>query len=115
MLAFRNPRVIDRSAAATSRRMYGCLYGMSGQGSAALPVIPLSVALLSALQAVVFAVPLPFARTSGAARREEQCACRQRVILGFMTRIQPSTSMKHAAQSQRSSVLKTASSGRARG
>jgi hypothetical protein len=32
-----------------------------------------------------------------------------------MTRIQPSTSMKHAAQSQRSSVLKTASSGRARG
>lgn len=33
--------------------MFGCLYGMVGQGASALPVIPPAVALLSAIQTII--------------------------------------------------------------
>lgn len=60
ILSFRNSIVIDRAEPSTSRRMYGCLYGMTGTGrggnGATLPVIPPVVTMLSALQSVLAAV-----------------------------------------------------------
>lgn len=62
MLSFRNSIVIDRAEPSTSRRMYGCLYGVMGAGRAGsgvtLPVVPPVVTMLSALQSVLAAVLL---------------------------------------------------------
>lgn len=52
-LSIRNAIVLDRSDPATSRRMFGCLYGMTGTETSALPVIPPSVTLLSGLQSII--------------------------------------------------------------
>lgn len=58
MLAIRNATVIDRTDPASLRRMYGCLYGMTGNGAGALPVVPPSVTLLSGLQSIISAALL---------------------------------------------------------
>ena len=55
-LAFRNAFVIDRPDAEVARRVYGCLYGLQNIGTAKLPIIPLSVTLISALQSIVSAI-----------------------------------------------------------
>lgn len=57
-LAIRNGSLFGHADPTTSRRIYGCLYGMSGNSETSVPEVPQAVFFLSAVQSVVSAVLL---------------------------------------------------------